>query len=246
MTTETNKARVLALIAAANRGDVDAIRACFSPDYRDHVEGGSRTGSDRDAAVAAFREILTAFPDSEHEVLLLLAEGDHVVLRTRASGRHDAPYRGIPPRGTVVTMTTTVIYRLLDGRIVERWCDGASAIHEQLPSTATDRVPQLLGESAPWVNDVPGARFKEVALDHVSFTVFELEPGTAFPEHRHENEQITHVIEGQLDFFVAGVRYPVGAGETVAIPSGTPHEVRAGSHRVVAVDAWSPPPEHLG
>lgn len=242
---EANKALVRRMLDAANRGDVPAIEECFAPDYRDHVEGGSRPGSDRDAAVAAFREILAAFPDSEHEVLLLVAEGDRVVLRTRASGHQDGPFRGVAPTGALVSMTSTAVYRISDGLIAERWCDGVSAIMDQLPARAEDPVPHTLSESTPWVDDVPGARFKELALQRLSFTVFEVAGGTTFPEHRHENEQITHVIEGRLDFVVDGTTYPIGAGETIAIPANVPHEVSAAGP-VVAVDAWSPPQGHLG
>ena len=107
-------------------------------------------------------------------------------------------------------------------------------------------TPRFLGrEGQRWQEDISGARYQEVALERVSFTYFSLDPGTAYPEHRHDSEQITFVIEGCLEFEIEGERYSVRSGEAIAVPSGVPHAVRAGSEPVLAVDAWSPPPSHL-
>lgn len=244
-----NKRLIAELIDVVNCGDVDRIVDFFAPDYRDHTVGGSRGGSDREHALRTFGELHEAFPDTHHEVLALVAEGDLVVLRTRASGRHAGTFRGIPATGREVVMESTAIYRVQDARITERWCDGVSAVADQLRGEAhpSREALKFLGEAdGEWRRDVSGAEYREVALDRVSFTHFRLEPHTAFEEHAHDNEQITYVIEGQLDFEIGGVVHPVKAGEAIAIPSSLPHAVRAGETRTVAVDAWSPPPEHLG
>jgi quercetin dioxygenase-like cupin family protein len=90
--------------------------------------------------------------------------------------------------------------------------------------------------------DVPGASYFAVALERVMLTWFEVEPGTRFERHAHEADQITMVLEGALTFELEpGQEAHVGPGEVMAIPSGTPHAVRAGAQRVKAVDAWSPP-----
>jgi quercetin dioxygenase-like cupin family protein len=77
-------------------------------------------------------------------------------------------------------------------------------------------------------------------------TYFEVGPNACFPEHRHINEQITLVLEGELSFCVDGDTIVVREGEVVAIPGDLPHSACTASRRVRAVDAWSPPiEEHI-
>jgi quercetin dioxygenase-like cupin family protein len=88
--------------------------------------------------------------------------------------------------------------------------------------------------------NVPGALMWAVALERSMLTYFEMEPDTAFPEHSHEAEQITLVIEGELTFVCEGKRFALGPGDVVAIPSNKIHAVISGKAPCKAVDAWSP------
>ncbi len=106
---------------------------------------------------------------------------------------------------------------------------------------ADREVRYIAAEALETHADVEGARYWEVSLEQTMLTRFEVEPGARFPEHRHESEQITHVLEGTLRFEVAGRRFDVGAGDVIAIPGNVPHAVEA-LERTVAVDAWSPLP----
>ncbi len=56
-----------------------------------------------------------------------------------------------------------------------------------------------------------------------------LKKGAVVPRHSHENEQITHVLAGSLQFEFPGRELTVREGEVVEIP---PHE----PHRVVALE----------
>ena len=88
--------------------------------------------------------------------------------------------------------------------------------------------------------DVPGARFWSVSLEHSMLTWFEVEPHSRFEEHRHSSEQITLVLSGALRFEIDGRRIVARAGEVVAIPADVPHAVESLNQPVTAVDAWSP------
>ena len=239
-----SKGVVLALLEAADRRDFGAMERLFSDDYQDHAGGGSRGGTDKQHALDAFREIARAFPDTRHDILAIIEEGEMVVARVSASGRHLAPFRGVAPTGDDVTITSTTIYRVSGGQIRERWCDGIAAIADQLtPNVA--RSPGLMLSGGPWRADVDGARYRELALDGLSFTIFELEGDVDFPEHGHESEQITYVIEGRLEFALGEETYSIGPGEAIALPSFVRHSVRSSGPRTLAVDAWSPPQSHL-
>lgn len=63
----------------------------------------------------------TAFPDLKVIIEDLIAEGDKVVQRWTAHVTHQGDLLGIPPTGKKVTLTGINIFRLADGKIVERW-----------------------------------------------------------------------------------------------------------------------------
>ena len=89
-------------------------------------------------------------------------------------------------------------------------------------------------------SNVPGVNMWAVALKNTMFTYFEIDPGARFAEHKHESEQITYVLEGELYFEIEGRIVCVGPGEVIAIPSNAPHAAYTEKNRVRAVDAWSP------
>lgn len=89
--------------------------------------------------------------------------------------------------------------------------------------------------------DVPGASMWAVALERAMLTYYEIQPRSRFDAHRHEAEQITLVLEGELVFEVEGKETRVGPGEVIALPSNVPHAVWTTGEPTRAVDAWSPP-----
>jgi quercetin dioxygenase-like cupin family protein len=67
-----------------------------------------------------------------------------------------------------------------------------------------------------------------------------LKKGAAVPMHHHFHEQISHVVEGALQFLVDGKETVVSAGEILCIPANVPHEVTA-LEDSVALDIFNPP-----
>lgn len=55
----------------------------------------------------------------------------------------------------------------------------------------------------------------------------EIKKGSDLAEHHHIHEQITFVIEGQLDMMIGGNPYLLTAGMYHVIPSNTPHSAIA-------------------
>lgn len=88
--------------------------------------------------------------------------------------------------------------------------------------------------------NVHGAQMWAVGLEKAMLTYFELAPDTKFPEHSHEAEQITMVLEGALTFGYGGKTVTLNPGEVIAIPSNVRHSVITGPRPCKAVDAWSP------
>ena len=51
----------------------------------------------------------------------IIAEGDRVVVRATVHGVHQGPFMGNPPTGKTVAFPLIIIYKLVDGKIVEHW-----------------------------------------------------------------------------------------------------------------------------
>lgn len=87
---------------------------------------------------------------------------------------------------------------------------------------------------------VCGAKMWAVGLEKAMLTYFEMEPNTKFPEHSHDAEQITLVLEGELTFRYEEKEVTLRPGEVIAIPSNAVHSAFTGTKSCKAVDAWSP------
>src|SRR5262249_26223783 len=72
-----------------------------------------------------------------------------------------------------------------------------------------------------------------------------LKKGCIVPRHRHENEQLTYILEGALRFWIGedeAETLVVRAGEVLYIPSNVRHKAEA-LDDTLDVDVFSPPRE---
>ena len=67
----------------------------------------------------------------------------------------------------------------------------------------------------------------------------ELEKGSTVPMHSHMHEQITYILEGQLDMIIGGTAYSLTAGMYHVIPSNVSHSAVAITDCKV-IDTFSP------
>src|SRR3954454_16144889 len=51
-------------------------------------------------------------------------------------------------------------------------------------------------------------------------------PGGGPPPHRHDFEELFHVLTGEIEVTFRGEKHLVGAGQTVAIPANAPHDFK--------------------
>ena len=68
-----------------------------------------------------YSAIRAALPDARYEVDDLIAEGDKVVVRWRLLGTHQGDFRGIAPSGQKIELKGIAIYRVDNGKLMERW-----------------------------------------------------------------------------------------------------------------------------
>ena len=85
-----------------------------------------------------------------------------------------------------------------------------------------------------------GVTAQAVEGERTTLAVIDLEPGSAVPEHSHENEQLGVLIRGSMHFRVGEETRELGPGDTWRIPGHVPHEVTAGSDGAVAVECFTP------
>ena len=86
---------------------------------------------------------------------------------------------------------------------------------------------------------VPGITGYYAHGDKQTFGFVEIKKGSVLPEHHHVHEQITYIIEGQLNMVIGGEPCPLTAGMFHVIPSNTPHSAVAITDCKV-IDTFSP------
>ncbi|GAA2373040.1 ester cyclase [Nonomuraea africana] len=123
MSTEENKALVRRFYAEIDKGNIDAMDELVAEDYLDHTPPPfPGFGSGRDGLKQVFRLFWEATPGT-HDIEDQIAEGDKVVTRLTARGVHKGDLPGIPATGRQLTVTATVVHRIENGRLAEKWSD---------------------------------------------------------------------------------------------------------------------------
>jgi quercetin dioxygenase-like cupin family protein len=85
----------------------------------------------------------------------------------------------------------------------------------------------------------PSIARKIVAGEKAMVAQVFLAKGAVVPEHHHESEQITYILEGALKFEIEGKEIVVGKGQVLLIPSNVPHRAVA-LEDTLDLDIFSP------
>ncbi len=121
MSIEENKVLMSRFLEEVfNKKNLAAIDEFIAPNQIDHTlppflpttpEGTKR----------AIDMFLKAFPDMHLTIEDMIAEGDKVVIRYTSRGSQRGAFMGIPPTGKQMTVSSIIIARIEDGKIVEEW-----------------------------------------------------------------------------------------------------------------------------
>jgi predicted ester cyclase len=103
-----------------NHKRLDVIDEVIAPDF---IEHGSPPVVGRDGFRAFVSGLVEALPDFEFTVNDWIVEGDRVAARCAASGTHRGELWGFAATGRRVRWTAIHIWRIADGRLVERWSE---------------------------------------------------------------------------------------------------------------------------
>jgi steroid delta-isomerase-like uncharacterized protein len=102
-----------------NQGNLDAADELLASGHVHHFSDEDIIGPEGLKSLVTW--LRTAFPDNHTSIDDVVAEGDKVVVRFTNRGTHQGEGMGIPPTGKRVVYTGIDIFRIEDGRIVERW-----------------------------------------------------------------------------------------------------------------------------
>jgi len=121
MSAEQNKALVRRFYEEIDKGNLAAMDDLVAEDYVDHSPPPfPGLGTGRAGLKQAFEIFWEATP-GYHKIEDQIAEGNKVVTRMRAYGSHEGDLPGIPRTGNKLEMTATVIHRIEDGKLAEKW-----------------------------------------------------------------------------------------------------------------------------
>jgi predicted ester cyclase len=123
MSTESNKALVRRFYEEIDRGNLDAMDDLVAEDYIDHSPPpfpGLPPG--REGLKQAFKIFWQATP-GVHRIEDQIAEGDKVVTRLTAFGKHEGDLPGAPRTGNDLRMTSITIHRIVEGKLAEKWAE---------------------------------------------------------------------------------------------------------------------------
>jgi len=90
-------------------------------------------------------------------------------------------------------------------------------------------TPTWIGSFRPGTGDrpYPGVERQSFDTDRATIVSYRFEAGASFPLHRHAEEQITIVEEGEVDFLLGSETRHLTAGDWVVTAPETPHGIAA-------------------
>ena len=89
----------------------------------------------------------------------------------------------------------------------------------------------------PQLEPKQGWRGRFFHSDHMTFAYYSIQQGGWVHAHHHENEEVWHVLEGEVEMTVGGEQRLVRGGEAAVVPAGVEHSATATELcRVIVVD----------
>jgi steroid delta-isomerase-like uncharacterized protein len=122
MEEESNPATIVSRWAALwSTGELADADRVFARDLCDHRGPPLHDIAGIEGEKRFIDRVRTAFPDLRVEIEDMVAQGNRVAARVMHRGTHRGDFFGIAPTGTPVAYEGTVIFRVAEGRIAERW-----------------------------------------------------------------------------------------------------------------------------
>jgi C-1 hydroxylase len=118
MSTEANKAIVRTFLDLWKRKDLIGMSSFWAPNMVHYARTGTYGPNDVMQLISGFIE---AFPDLEFEIEEMIAEGEYVTTRLRATATHKHDFMGIIATGRSINCSAMGMVRIQNGKIIEHW-----------------------------------------------------------------------------------------------------------------------------
>ena len=109
-----------------NRGNVHLLDEIMVPDFKDHGEtlfGDSEDRATLKLGIIATHNILSDFNVQLHDIM---ADGEMVGVRGTMRCTQQGQFLGVAPSGNELSWTGLAMFRVVNGKIVERWFNSDS------------------------------------------------------------------------------------------------------------------------
>jgi len=116
---EQNKEIVKREMELFGKGDFEALKELFAPEYVSYSPSGAPKPESLEEVIEFGKMIFKGFPDSSWTIEELFAAGDTVIARWTYRGTHEGEFMGIPPTGNKVEFGGIMITRIENGKVVE-------------------------------------------------------------------------------------------------------------------------------
>jgi steroid delta-isomerase-like uncharacterized protein len=121
MSVDANKHAVQRWIELWNERGADGVDEIFSTDFHDEqLAQALGQPVTLELFKASLRGLIEVMGHAQFEAHEMIAEGDQVVVRWTVRGVHQGTLWGLAPTGEAFAMAGVNIFRVVDGKIVER------------------------------------------------------------------------------------------------------------------------------
>jgi steroid delta-isomerase-like uncharacterized protein len=118
---EQNKAIVLRWFGELSKSNFEALyEELFAPDSQQYIPPNAEPMSFEEFKPMA-KGLYDAFPEIEHNVEDIIAEGDKVVAKVLVHTVHQGEFAGMPATGKALEWTGIAIFQIKDMKIQARW-----------------------------------------------------------------------------------------------------------------------------
>lgn len=116
---EQNKELVKRYIEELNKGNTEPFEELCAPEYGYYLPSNSPRPLPREEMFEFLKTLFQAFPDINWRIEESFAEGDRVIVWNIITGTHEGEFQGIPATGNKINISSILMYRFKNGKIVE-------------------------------------------------------------------------------------------------------------------------------